>query len=87
MPQGLETYNADGSAQISFGDRVFRSLQAIGITGAGSITVDSQGGTLRGFVPGTMAPGAKTEERVVTVSGNTVSWTAGRGSVIYILAF
>lgn len=77
MAIGLKIYNADGSLQFDMGNRLFRLLtvQDIGSTNSGSVTVNPQG-TLDVIA---LPKNASTTsgEPTVTISGGTVSWNYG----------
>lgn len=87
MPAGFEVYNADGSLQFSLDNRLLRTLTVQTASGgAGSVTVAAGQGSLTAAV----APVANVEDAAVpsvSVSGNTVSWTAGTSSRINIMAY
>lgn len=81
MSVGIRVYNADGSLQFDSTSRLFLILDEFDTgTSSGSRTFTSPpGGTVLtsqvdGGVDGVSTP------PIVSVSGNTVSWTAGSAS-------
>lgn len=89
MPAGLQTWDAAGQPEIDLATRVFRTLQVIPIgVGPGQIEVNaSSQGTIRAFVNAGGFTGSSRSRRVVTVSGNRVSWPAGDGAYLYLVAW
>lgn len=88
MGVGIEVYNPDGSLQFDIGSRLFRTLNVTNTSTAGSITISgatAQGTVVAAVVPVTEADGGGPP--VVTVSGNTVSWTSGVRSNINIMVY
>lgn len=90
MPAGLQVWDANGVLVLDITDSLAKTIGTITTQHqvAGSITVpDVEGGT-RAFVVKRAAPpmglewyaGARTD---VTVSGRTISWTAGLGPITF----
>ena len=79
MTAGFQVWDSDGSLQIDVATRMFRGISLLSIgTGPGSATVSTGGGTLLAYVKG--IPNTSLPERTISISGNTVSWSSGRGN-------
>lgn len=78
MGQGLEVFNADSSLQFSTGARLTRILGSRVVTADGSISVTlNAGAKLFAYILAGRETRLINTVPVVTVSGNTVSWSLG----------
>ena len=86
MAIGIKVFNADGTLQFDITTRLLRVLLSdFGTTsGSGSTTVPNQGQVVAAMDANDGAVGDPNE---ITVSGGSVSWTAGRPQVGSILVF
>ena len=87
MPVGFQVFNADGSLQFDTTNRLYRVIDQSDISAsAGSKTIAglSSQGTV---VPIFSSDGEDDKPRAVSVSGNTVSWTAGTAGKLTIAVY
>lgn len=86
MSAGIKTWAANGAQELDIATRLLRGLTIVQMgNGSGSVQVSSGGGQIIAYVKG--IPGTFSEERSISVSGSTVSWSAGRGNQLYVLAY
>ena len=82
MPQGLQIFDANGGLQLTLSDRITRILGVITIGSVwnGSLTVDTQGGTLwfyiqNAYIPASNVPFDINMPLMEIVNGNTLKWS------------
>lgn len=89
MPAGIQVFNADGTVQLDMSTRLFRTLAVTATTSSSGSTVvpglSTAGTPVAIIATGADAGGGDTKE--VTFSGDTVSWTSGPASEIYIMVY
>jgi hypothetical protein len=88
MPGGLQVFNADGSLQLDISDSLSKIVGAFNIAAnvAGSVGVPDLAGGSRIFIMKQAQPplgiaGVNQGRSQITISGRTISWTAGRDNV------
>lgn len=87
MAVGFQVFNANGSLQFDTTNRLYRVIDQSTISGAaGSKTISglSSQGTV---VPVFTSDDEDDQPRSVSVSGNTVSWTAGTAGKLTIAVY
>lgn len=91
MTQGLQVFDANGKLTVDITDSLARIIGTISIAAgtSGSVTVPAQLGGTRIFViklasapVGPVSGGSSNKRTEVTISGNTINWTAGRDAVV-----
>lgn len=91
MTQGLQVFDANGKLTVDITDSLARIIGTISIAvgTSGSVAVPAQAGGTRIFVVklastpvGPVSNGPSNRRTEVTISGNTISWTAGRDAVV-----
>jgi hypothetical protein len=90
MGQGLECYNANAQLILGTGDSISKVIGTVTTQQnvAGSVTVPDMAGGVRVFIAKytepPMGPIYQSVPRCqVSVSGRTISWSAGRGPIFF----
>lgn len=91
MTQGLQVFDANGNLIVDITDSLAKIVGTINIAAgtSGSVSVPAQVGGTRVYVVklastpiGPVSNGPSNKRTEVTISGNTISWTAGRDAVV-----
>lgn len=82
----FELYNADGSLQLDLSSRITKLLGSLEISQAGSFYSEgfSKGTLFYLFSPSRFGFANWTRYPTITLSGNTLSWTAPEAPCIFI---